>query len=99
MNTTKPKARRRLWTRKDYKNDPEAADTSNNDRALRAAATLETYEEARGLNYEEGDTQAQEEAITDLITDLLHLCRRSDIDPAAMLKRAEMHHDTERGDL
>ncbi|WP_439412613.1 hypothetical protein [Enterobacter ludwigii] len=36
--------------------------------------------------------------MVDLVTDLMHLCDRLDIDFAGVLNVAAMHHEAERGD-
>ena len=63
---------------------------TNAERAKRAAQTLEAYKRA----YAAPDCDMHE-AMTDLITDLLHLARTKNIDPERTLAMAQYHFETE----
>ena len=63
---------------------------TNRERAKRAAQTLETYKRVYAApGY---DTQ---EALTDLIADLLHLARAKKLDPEKVLAMAQYHFESE----
>lgn len=63
---------------------------SNTERAKRAAQTLEKYKRVYAApGY---DTQ---EAITDLIADLLHLARAGKLEPENILTMAQYHFESE----
>ena len=63
---------------------------TNAERAKRAATTLDAYKRAYAAR--DYDTQ---EAITDLIADLLHLARSKNIEPERVLAMAQYHFETE----
>lgn len=65
---------------------------TNEQRAENARETIfrSTYEE--NVRADEGDVES---AISDLMTDLLHLCDREGIDTEVMLERITRHHRDE----
>jgi len=64
--------------------DPE---NMNNDRAEWAAAALRHFQCITGTEYED--------ALGDLLCDLMHWSDRNDFDFAAALERARMHYEAE----
>jgi len=64
--------------------DPEEM---NDDRAEWAAMALEAFQHATGTE--------EEDALRDLLCDLMHWCDRNNCDFNAALSRAQMHYETE----
>jgi len=64
--------------------DPE---NMNDDRAEWAAASLRHFQCTTGADYDD--------ALTDLLCDLMHWSDRNDFDFDAALSRARMHYDAE----
>jgi hypothetical protein len=62
----------------------------NEDRANRAQAALNAYDETWG-----GHDGSTEEQIIDLIADLNHLARREGVDFAVVLRCAQLHVNAE----
>jgi NTP pyrophosphatase (non-canonical NTP hydrolase) len=72
-------------------------DPNNDDRAVWAFRAVQEFRnvcQGSPLDSEEGI----EEAIGDLIADLLHLARQNNIDPALMLDRGRMHFEAEEAE-
>lgn len=63
--------------------------TTNTDRIHRAVSLVDYYR----ANYCEADSE--DEAITDIIADLLHYAREVGEDPYRMLSLAQMHYEAE----
>ena len=64
--------------------DPE---NMNNDRAAWAAAALREFQRVTGTD--------DEDALGDLLCDLMHWCDRNGYDFDAAFSRARMHHEAE----
>jgi hypothetical protein len=68
---------------------PTDPDSLNDDRALWAEAALQSFMDGTGCD--------QEDALGDLLTDLMHWSDRNNYDFAAALERARGHYDAETG--
>jgi len=66
--------------------------STNQERAVSAEQALEVF-----MSSEYGDGLEVDEAIPDLITNLLHLAAVRGFEPAELLRRAEMNYTAERG--
>ena len=66
---------------------PPDPDCKNDDRALWAAAALATFMDATGAHHED--------AVCDLLADLMHFCDRYEGNFRAALKRARYHYRAE----
>ena len=66
---------------------PRQGEPSNADRALRAAAAVEEFRRQTGTD--------PQDALCDLLADLLHWCDRSDQDFLTELRRALHHYEAE----
>jgi hypothetical protein len=62
------------------------SEPTNFDRAKRAAYAVESYAEANGLEREDPETN-----LTDLMADLLHMCRFEGWDHYDLFERAKRH--------
>lgn len=75
---------------------------TNWDRADRAATALSVYHDvARGFDpfmgssYGDEGSDVMEEAFADMLTDLMHLAARCDLDFAELVSRAEVNFNAE----
>lgn len=64
-------------------------DLTNDERAATALAALESQEK-----YHDGE-DGLGDMIVDLVSDLLHLARRNDIEPDYIIRMAQVHYDAE----
>jgi len=72
-------------------------DPNNDDRAVWAfRAVMRFREVCQGTPLDE--PEGIEEAIGDLIADLLHLARQNDIDPSLLLNRGWLHFEAEEAE-
>lgn len=62
----------------------------NDSRAERARVALDEYNEAKG------EDEPLEDVLGDLLTDMMHLCKREEIDFWEKLQTAQMHFNEER---
>ena len=73
---------------------------SNPDKAMRAAwasAAVETFRAVcRGSPLDDRD--GMQEAIGDLLADILHLARQEGLDPEAMINTGRMHFEAEESE-
>lgn len=75
-----------------YETDPETGEPTNASRRERARAALRTYAEVRA------DQLEPEEALSDLLADLMHYCDAADsaCDFWEAVDRASLNYDAER---
>ena len=75
------------------KTDEESDDDmlTNARREEWAEEAIHTFAEATGVEDEDTDTK-----VSDLLANLMHLCRRDGVDFIACLNRGAMHHQAER---
>lgn len=73
-----------------YANGPRDGSNTRERSSFRAATALAAYVDRAGES-------SFDESMTDLVTDLLHLCSMLDVDRADVLDGALRHYDAERG--
>ena len=71
----------------------QMSDVTNEDRRSWALEALEAFAAVTGDRME--NSEDLESVITDLITDIMHLCDEEKIDFAAVSSRAAHHHECE----
>ena len=68
---------------------PHDPDSMNNDRASWAGAAIEAFIVETGTD--------EEDALSDLLADLMHWCDRNNYDMDAALERSRGHYEAETG--
>lgn len=72
--------------------DVDDTGTTNAERAERAEAVMVEYDDVRRL----GVAEDHQDALTDILADLMHYADREGLDFAAALRIAADHHEAER---